>query len=193
MMSARACYLADREHFLDWGRPITFDRYVAAEHGPVPYAVRNMLVAAASMNQGRDEARAAMPQDDAAELSRAVTVELGAGTSGERSKVFANTAAPATPHLSATDVECLEAAIEIMRNNRFASLVDTSHKDEAWREARTRANDGIANINVLLWADPRDRAAYETQLVIYRPISDDFPSSLQSGAGSSHTASSRRS
>ena len=36
-------FFADREHIMDYGRPITGDRYVAMEHGPVPSAVRNLL------------------------------------------------------------------------------------------------------------------------------------------------------
>ncbi|MEQ1715723.1 MAG: Panacea domain-containing protein, partial [Hyphomicrobium sp.] len=38
-------FFADREHLLDYGRPITGDRYVAMEHGPVPSAIRDILKA----------------------------------------------------------------------------------------------------------------------------------------------------
>jgi hypothetical protein len=47
-------YLADKAHFLDWGRPVTFDRYVAMKNGPVPSAIRNMLAAAAGMDASNE-------------------------------------------------------------------------------------------------------------------------------------------
>ncbi len=36
-------FFADRDHLLDFGRPITGDKYVAMEHGPVPSAIRDLL------------------------------------------------------------------------------------------------------------------------------------------------------
>src|SRR5262245_62889630 len=37
-------YFADKAHFLDWGRPISGDRYVAMEHGPVPSNIYDLLM-----------------------------------------------------------------------------------------------------------------------------------------------------
>ncbi|GCA51806.1 hypothetical protein KGO5_04263 [Sinorhizobium sp. KGO-5] len=39
----KSIFLADRRHLNEYGRPITFDRYVAMEHGPVPSNVYNLL------------------------------------------------------------------------------------------------------------------------------------------------------
>ena len=36
-------FFADKEHLLDYGRPITGDSYVAMEHGPVPTSTRDIL------------------------------------------------------------------------------------------------------------------------------------------------------
>lgn len=36
-------YLADREHLLRYGRPITYERYVALEYGPVASNVKDLL------------------------------------------------------------------------------------------------------------------------------------------------------
>ncbi len=152
---SQCLYLADKEHFLDWGRPITFDRYVATEDGPVPCAVRNMLLAAADLANGLDG------ESGAAALRRLVIVEAGA-----RRKLFPVHPAAPTPHLSATDVECLAAAIETARNDR-AAFECSHHMDAAWREAWARAQGGTADIDVLLWADPHERAGFAAQLVRY--------------------------
>lgn len=40
----KAVFFADREHINRYGRPITWDRYVAMRHGPVPMAFYNMLM-----------------------------------------------------------------------------------------------------------------------------------------------------
>lgn len=39
----KSIFLADRRHLNEYGRPITFDRYVALEHGPVPSSVYDLL------------------------------------------------------------------------------------------------------------------------------------------------------
>ena len=36
-------YFADRQHLVDWGRPITGDTYIAMEAGPVPSRLYDML------------------------------------------------------------------------------------------------------------------------------------------------------
>ena len=39
----KSVFLADRKHLNEFGRPITFDRYVAMKHGPVPSTVYDFL------------------------------------------------------------------------------------------------------------------------------------------------------
>src|ERR1700733_613301 len=39
----KAVFLADVKHLNEYGRPITFDNYVAMVHGPVPSATRDIL------------------------------------------------------------------------------------------------------------------------------------------------------
>jgi hypothetical protein len=158
---SQCLYLADKTHFLDWGRPITFDRYAATDDGPVPCAVRNMLLAAADLANGLDGGSGAVALEHAAALRRLVIVEGGA-----RLKLFPVQPAAPTPHLSATDVECLEAAVDTVRNDR-AAFDCSHHMDAAWREAWTRAQGGMAEIDVLLWADPHERAGFAAQLVRY--------------------------
>ncbi|MES5097482.1 Panacea domain-containing protein [Agrobacterium sp. BA1120] len=39
----KSLFLSDRRHLNEYGRPITFDRYVAMEHGPVPSNAYDLL------------------------------------------------------------------------------------------------------------------------------------------------------
>ena len=39
----KSVFLADRSHLNEYGRPITFDKYVAMEHGPVPSTAYDLL------------------------------------------------------------------------------------------------------------------------------------------------------
>ncbi len=158
-------YFADKAHFLDWGRPITFDRYVAMKDGPVPSAVRNMLMAAAGASAGLGEEHVETAKPHADELARHVRVELVVQPSGERQHVYPLAAPPETRHLSGSDIECLEAVIAEMGDRNFSTLRRMSHEDEAWSEAWSRAMGRVAPIDVCLWAQPADRDAFRRQIL----------------------------
>lgn len=40
---AKILYLADKEHFNDWGRPIYGENYLATPNGPVPITLKNYI------------------------------------------------------------------------------------------------------------------------------------------------------
>jgi uncharacterized phage-associated protein len=160
-------YLADKAHFLDWGRPITFDRYVAMKHGPVPSAIRNMLITAAGRELGIDEERVAVAQTHANELIKHVRVELEVQLNGERQRVFPISNRLNAEHLSQSDLDCLATAIADGGSMDFSVLRGMTHKDEAWQEAWSRAQGRVAEIDVTLWAPPGDREAYRQQLLAY--------------------------
>src|SRR5205823_7945137 len=45
-------YLADREALIEWGRPITTDRYVSMEHGPVVIRIYDLIMAKTQADVG---------------------------------------------------------------------------------------------------------------------------------------------
>lgn len=51
MKLMKLLYLADRTALLTLGRPITYDRYVAMDHGPVLSQTYNLMVAEAAPNE----------------------------------------------------------------------------------------------------------------------------------------------
>lgn len=161
-------YLADKLHYLEWGRPITYDNYVAMKHGPVPSATRNMLAAAAGLSIGMDVSRFNSAQSHADDLVRLVKVELEVAVNGERQKVYPRFSNFEMQQLSQSDVECLNMVLNENSDMTFGGLREKTHKDEAWGEAwYGRANGRVADINILLWAPPEDREALYRQLMEY--------------------------
>lgn len=162
-------YLADKEHLLDWGRPIVFDRYVAMEHGPVPSCVRNMLAAAADANVGLSGSRLDEAKLNAQYLLERVTVRLSVGPSGERQQVFSRDASRPFQFLSGSDIECLERVIAGHRGAGFRALRQLTHKDHAWKAAWYGKPDGAkaADIDLALWAPEEEQEAVREQLREY--------------------------
>ncbi len=159
-------YLADKAHFLDWGRPITFDRYFAMEHGPVPSAVRNMLAAAAGAENGMGSDALMAASDHAEMLAKRVRVELAAGPSGERQRVSSRDPSAPFEYLSGSDIDALSAVINEHRKASFGKLREKTHLDDAWAEAWAGRPSGArrAEIDLALWAPPPEREGMREHL-----------------------------
>lgn len=112
---AKVFFFADKEHMVDWGRPICGDRYVAMEHGPVPSGIYNLVK--------RDEF---LDDDIIAEFDRRVRLEDRAMFE----RVSFNAVA-----LSRSDMEYLAQAERIYTHMSFAALREHVHRDPAWRDA----------------------------------------------------------
>ena len=161
-------YFADKAHFLDYGRLITFDRYVAMKDGPVPSAVRNMMAAAAGADARMSSSVRAVADNNARELLKRVRVERDMSDGGELQHVFPFSTGFERSALSQTDLECIRASIEENGDKNFGYLWDKSHEEEAWQEAwQERADGRVADMNILLWAEPEERGAFQRQLFEY--------------------------
>lgn len=113
-------FFADREHLLDWGRPISGDRYVAMEHGPVPSGIYNLV----KNNSG-------MP-DELLDLMRdRILFE------SEHNKIylFANDEKLDFSALSGSDMEYLADSLTTYGNMSFGKLREISHRDAAYEAA----------------------------------------------------------
>jgi uncharacterized phage-associated protein len=122
----KVCYFADKEHLLDYGRPITGDRYVAMEHGPVPSNIRDLL-----------KQDGGLADDVLTELYTRISIEKRNNLQHVSSKKV-----DGFPHLSKTDQEYLLSALEKYGNMSFPDLKRVSH-DTAWKAAW--AEDGLNN------------------------------------------------
>jgi uncharacterized phage-associated protein len=129
-------YFADKSHFLDWGRPISGDRYIAMEHGPVPSNIYDLL------KEGAGE-----PDEVVDCLYRRVKIE----TDGNKRRVFSRENEN-FPHLSGTDKGYLEVATKKYASMSFDELRRLAHKEAAWVEAEKQL--GLNNeMNLIHWAE----------------------------------------
>ena len=113
-------FFADREHLLDWGRPISGDRYVAMEHGPVPSGIYNLV-----------KHDSGMP-DELLDLMRdRILFE------SEHNKIhlFANDEKLDFSALSGSDMEYLADSLTTYGNMSFGKLREISHRDAAYEAA----------------------------------------------------------
>jgi len=116
-------YFADKQHFVDWGRPISGDFYVAMPHGPVPSRIYELL----KPNSGEE--------DDWIENFDTL---LFTEQKGRLTHVFSR---EISEHklLSRTDEECLFAWLDHFKKlpptDRFPEIERLAHAEKAWLDA----------------------------------------------------------
>jgi len=127
-------FFADREHLLDWGRPISGDRYVAMEHGPVPSCIYDLL----KDTSGEPD-----------EVVDALTERVEIRSDGNKRHVYSRLDSD-FPALSESDKEYLLAALQKYGKMSFKKLKELSHEDPAYEEAWSHS--GVNNeMNPELW------------------------------------------
>lgn len=120
---AKTLFLADRSHLNQHGRPITFDNYVAMEHGPVPSFAYDVLKPAA---------------DDAAPTAETLPWVSTPDPVHPNINRFTRLRAPDLSFLSDTDRSALRSAWETVRGLTFQQLRRVTHEDPAYIEAWAR-------------------------------------------------------
>lgn len=122
----KAFYFADKDHFQDWGRPISGDFYVAMAHGPVPSRVYELL----KPDSGEED-------DWLQEFDRTLVTDQQGKLTHIKSRGISDLA-----RLSKTDRQYLEKWINKFRElpewKRFKVIEDLSHEEKSWVEARDR-------------------------------------------------------
>jgi len=112
-------FFADKEHLLDWGRPISGDRFVAMEHGPVPSFIYDLL-------------KDSVGEPD--ELVDHLNKRIDILREGNKLKVYSK-GGNSFQRLSGTDQEYLLNALRTYGSMSFGKLRDLSHQDIAYQEA----------------------------------------------------------
>lgn len=126
-------FFADREFLLDWGRPISGDRFVAMEHGPVPSYIYDLL-------KGETE-----PDEIIDTLNSRVEIVR----QDQKLKVYTK-GKNHFEHLHPMEIEYLENALKKYGSMSFGDVRDESHRDPAYREAW--AKGGLNNeMDIRLW------------------------------------------
>ena len=107
-------YFADRQHLVDWGRPITGDTYIAMEAGPVPSRLYDMM----KIVRGDSY----MPDSEG--LGKYFQID---------NWMYVNPLVDADPNkLSSNELEVLDACIAKYSSLSYDEIKEKSH-DVAWR------------------------------------------------------------
>jgi uncharacterized phage-associated protein len=108
-------YFADQKHLVEYGRPITEDRYIAMRHGPVPSEVYDLLkyIRSGSENDVLD-----VPEKGVVVIKHQ----------------------PDMDELSSSEERCLLASIAENKDLSFSALTDKSHK-QAWEKAQEQTDE----------------------------------------------------
>lgn len=119
----KTIFLADRAHLNKFGRPITYDNYVAMKFGPVPSLVYDIL----KVN------RQALNKAGIEELpwTRREAPEIGSNCfvyEGPQRE-------PSEDILSPTDMDELEKALIVVKSLGFGQIKKLTHEDQAYIDA----------------------------------------------------------
>lgn len=123
----KSLFLADQAHLNRYGRPITYDQYVAMRDGPVPSLAYNVL---------KNE-RAAF-----AEIGLDAALWNVEKADGLKYHYYGGTRRASDDVLSESDLEALEAAVSTVLILGYGKTWDLVHNDRAWKDAY--AKKGLA-------------------------------------------------
>ena len=139
-------FLADRSHLNRFGRPITFDNYLAMNHGPVPSLAYGLLKRG---DQNSDGEKVALPwkrHHDAASPAK-----------------FLYEALPfdGAEHLSESDLECLDDGLGVVLGMGFGQLRKLTHEDAAYIRAWGDGEHKAVPMDLALLFETHDPEAAE--------------------------------
>ena len=118
-------YLADKKHLSKWGRLLSTDDYRAMKHGPVPSVAYDFVK---DIRDDREsEFREQLRLDDNIKVSKKIVVEP--------------LREPNLDYLSKSDIECLDAVIDELKDADWNDLEKLTHDD-----AYNKANGGMINL-----------------------------------------------
>ena len=143
---AKAIFLADRAHLNRYGRPITYDNYVAMEHGPVPSFTYDIL------------------KHDKRSIDQIGGIMWDRRAAPEKSKnayVYSNPKRAAdTDILARSDLEELSNALVIVKTLGFNQVRRLTHDDPAYLDA---------------WEENSDRKSFDmSYALLFDSINDEM-------------------
>jgi hypothetical protein len=128
----KSIFLADVKHLNEYGRPITFDNYIAMSHGPVPSATRDILQASF---KGKPRYTESWPPWD----------RVPSPSDGPKAFKFIRPKRKENARvLSKSDIAALTDALLVVKSLKFGGTKDYTHKHpayiDAWVENGTRGS-----------------------------------------------------
>ena len=140
----KAIFLADKTHLNKWGRPITYDNYVAMEFGPVPSLTYDFLKNKNQIKQ-RHEIKN-FPWESRPKKQEKKTIEYFNGQLDIVKDI-----------LSKSDIDILDMSLSVISELAFPQIRCLTHQDPAYIEA---------------WKDGGEKKAYPMSLGMLLEIQD---------------------
>jgi len=126
----KTLFLADRQHLNEWGRLITFDNYVAMNHGPVPSLAFDILKETSKgLSFFKDK-------------QTPWKCEKATATHSNYYIYFDAKKFDFKKILSESDIDCLERNLNVVQTLGFSQIRKLTHEDaayvDAWDDTSTR-------------------------------------------------------
>ena len=128
----KSLFLADRLHLNEWGRPITYDNYVAMKYGPVPSLAYDLL-------KGNEFA---MRQHGIDNLPWKSSIVPGRG--GMRHYTINEAELDEERYLSESDLDALNYGLDTVTRLGFGQIKRLTHQDPAYLDAWRGDDEGGA-------------------------------------------------
>lgn len=113
--ASKVLFFAEKMHLNAYGRPIVADTFIAMPNGPVPSTLYDFIKGNLANAGDPDGFREAIDASNHPRLTAKRALIAGI--------------------LSASDIECIDAAIEFCRSKGFGHLSELTHREKAWVEA----------------------------------------------------------
>lgn len=172
LKAVKLLYFADRYHLFHYGRPITGDRYVAMDLGPVPedsFQLISRLIEPAEVDDpSRERARQTLDVDRGF-MHRYQYPVLRARTN------------PDLDVFSESEIEALDATVKEFGSKPARALVDLTHEHRAYRRADAgRAPGSSCQLPYEYFFEDAPESAHSVQLLAEQEQEDrDFARWLQ--------------
>jgi uncharacterized phage-associated protein len=121
-------YFAEKEHLVNYGRPIVGDTYYAMKNGPVPSFIYDALKYARGNGAY---------SDSFVSIANAITIKSNF--------TFVAKENADLDELSKSDIACLDKSIQENKDIEYTALTEKSH-DEAWKSAD---KDDAMNLEII--------------------------------------------
>ena len=127
MKLVKLLYMADRYHIVRHGTPVLGDSYYRLPWGPVPSRSLDLLEATADV-------AAADPEVEADEVSRRLLARVEVSNAQSKYATYSSRGVESAGHLSASEVEALDAAAEKFGGMSAMDLSKLTHTHKAFLE-----------------------------------------------------------
>lgn len=114
-------YFLDFLHLKKYGSPVTYDRYIHLEHGPIPQSIKNLIDTASD-------------DSDNSILTDAICFERPSGSNMIRMLPNKKFEESDKKYFSETELEILALVCHRFGNKNTKFIEDASHKESPWKE-----------------------------------------------------------